>query len=82
MEIKNMETTYTEASITIVWTVTDILDMLPDLNDNRKEVGLPSIELTYQDACNILNDIKNQHDATVGINWNLINDHILAYTEN
>ncbi len=46
-------------SISIVWSVEDVLSVRPDL--------------TEEQAWEVLKSIKNHHDATIGINWDVLN---------
>ena len=44
--------------ITIVWTISDVIEVRPDLND---------------DQCrDVLANVKRNHDAEAGVNWDTI----------
>jgi hypothetical protein len=47
-----------ERSISIVWSVEDVLEVRPDLNDEQ--------------SMKVLQEVKNHHDATVGVNWDTL----------
>lgn len=46
-------------SISIIWSVEDVLSVRPDL--------------TEEQAWEVLTSIKNHHDATIGVNWDVLN---------
>ena len=52
--------------ITITWSIDDVFTV-------AKEKGINIIE---QQAIEILQNIKRQHDASVGINWDVIRCHL------
>ncbi len=52
--------------ITITWTIDDVFSV-------AKEKGINIIE---QQAIEILQNIKSQHDASIGINWDVIGCHL------
>ena len=47
-----------EGSISIVWEVEDVQEMRPDL--------------TNKQCINVLQNLKRNHDACMGINWDVI----------
>lgn len=51
-------------TITITWSVDDILS-----RDTPRQGRRP---LTREEAAEILQDLKRRHDATIGINWDVI----------
>jgi len=55
--------------IKIVWHVDDILSRAKD-----KE-----IDLSKDKALTILHDLKDDHDASIGINWEVIDCHLENY---
>lgn len=55
------------------WSLTDIVERA-----NEKY----EIELSNEDAVVIKNSICQTHDATIGINWDVIDNHILDFKEN
>jgi len=55
-----------EESITITWHVDDIL-MRAKEND---------LDLSKDKALEILHDLKDNHDSTIGINWDVIDEYI------
>ena len=58
-----------EESITITWHVDDILM-------RAKDNGL---DLSKDKALQILHALKDNHDSTIGINWDVIDEHIWNY---
>lgn len=60
--------TMSEAYIQIKWHISDILSRRPDLTD--------------EECVEVLRSLKNNHDATIGINWETIDQTIdLLYPE-
>lgn len=59
--------------ITIKWTINDVLDMCDENND--------FYNLTKEDAIEILRIVDREHDADVGVNWNVIRDVTERYIE-
>jgi len=55
--------------IEIVWHVDDVLEMC----DRR------GITMSRDKALDILYTIKNHHDASIGINWEVIDCHLEEY---
>ena len=55
--------------ITIKWYVEDILEV----------ANKSSIELSYEEAKEILDKMKECHDASIGINWDVILTSIIIY---
>jgi hypothetical protein len=51
----------THDSISIVWHISDVLNVLPDLSPEQ--------------CRQVLNAVKNNHDATVGVSWDTLLDH-------
>ena len=54
-----------EDSISIVWSIDDVKDVRPDLDDEQ--------------AMEVLEFVKDKHDATIGITWDTLEyaaDHI------
>ena len=58
-----------EKEITITWHSDDVLDRAKNIN----------IDITEQQAIDILQSIKSNHDASLGINWDVIDSHIESY---
>lgn len=56
-----------ERKISIIWQVDDVLAQDPTL--------------TEEQACMVLERLKNKHDANIGINWDVITDTILIMRE-
>jgi len=52
--------------ITIEWSVEDILDRAKENN----------INITEKQALKILADIEHHHDASIGINWDVIDSYL------
>ena len=55
-----------EESITITWHVDDIL-----MRAKEKD-----LDLSKDKALEILHDLKDNHDSTIGINWDVIDEYI------
>ena len=55
-----------EESITITWHVDDIL-----MRAKEKD-----LDLSKDEALEILHDLKDNHDSTIGINWDVIDEYI------
>ena len=53
--------TLEDDEIAIVWSVADVLDISPDL--------------THDQALDVLHRVDRKHDATIGINWDVIDCH-------
>ena len=62
-------------SFTIKWCIEDIKVSLKDRN---KELNPP---LTDEDCREILNNMKSNHDATIGINWEVIDIYVDSYID-
>lgn len=58
-------------TIEIRWSTEDVLMQADNMN----------IELTEEQADDILDNIEHHHDACVGINWDVIEFHIDNYIE-
>ena len=56
--------------INIVWSTIDVIDRAKEM-----EVA----ELSIEEATIILNEIERRHDASIGINWDVISCHIENY---
>lgn len=52
--------------ISITWCVDDVLS----------QAELMEVELTVEEARDILANVKLQHDCGIGINWDVIQTHI------
>jgi len=50
-----------DLSIAVVWHIEDVLEVRPDLNRNQ--------------AWQVLRSVKQNHDANVGINWEVLSAH-------
>jgi hypothetical protein len=50
-----------DLSIAVVWHIEDVLEVRPDLNKNQ--------------AWQVLRSVKQNHDANVGINWEVLATH-------
>lgn len=55
-----------EESITITWHVDDILMRAKEQD----------FDLSKDKALEILHDLKDNHDSTIGINWDVIDEYI------
>lgn len=58
-------------TISIKWSTYDILVKANDLE----------IEITEKQADKILDDIERQHDASIGINWDVIASHLYDFQQ-
>jgi hypothetical protein len=57
-----------DLSIAVVWHIEDVLEVRPDLNRNQ--------------AWQVLRSVKQNHDANVGINWEVLSTHAeMLYAE-
>jgi hypothetical protein len=57
-----------DLSIAVVWHIEDVLEVRPDLNRNQ--------------AWEVLRSVKQNHDANVGINWEVLATHAeMLYAE-
>ena len=58
-----MSRTFTieDDEIAIIWSVADVLEVRPDLDENQ--------------AYEVLQIAKDKHDATIGINWDVLDHH-------
>jgi hypothetical protein len=54
------------ADISIIWNVEDVMTRANERH----------IPITYDQAYTILTNMKRRHDATLGINWDVIDCHI------
>jgi ClpP class serine protease len=69
-EIKDAENSlkeYWENKIAITWSVEDIMDRARDI----------SISITEDQAKEILQQVLNRHDASIGVNWDVFDDYII-----
>lgn len=58
-------------TIEIIWSTDDVM----------MQAEIMNIELTEEQADVILDNIERHHDASVGINWDVIEFHIDDYIE-
>jgi hypothetical protein len=58
-------------TIKIIWSTEDVL----------MQADLMNIELTEEQADDILSNVERYHDANVGINWDVIDFHIDNYLD-
>lgn len=63
-------------SINLSWHIDDIRQEFEALQDNEYYLN---VTLTDTDCRKILRDIKLNHDATCGVNWDVIRDYIESY---
>lgn len=56
-----------ESQIAIIWSVEDVQEMDDSLD--------------YDQAIKVLESLKKNHDATIGINWDVISDTITVMKE-
>ena len=53
--------TLEDDEIAIIWSAADVLDVRPDL--------------THDQALDVLHRVEHKHDATIGINWDVLSCH-------
>jgi len=61
-----------KTKIKLIWCYEDVL-MLAKMRD---------ITLNKKQACEILAEVERKHDATIGVNWDVIDCHIDEYLSN
>lgn len=59
-------------TITIKWSTNDVLSRAEDMG----------AEITSEQADEILQNVFDNHDATIGVNWEVIEFHIEDFLEN
>lgn len=59
-------------TIQITWSTEDVLA-------NADGIGMPVSESQAEE---ILDSLRENHDATIGINWDVISEYIRQYYEN
>jgi len=47
--------------IAIIWSVADVLELRPDLTPDQ--------------ALDVLHQVDHKHDATIGVNWDVLDCH-------
>ena len=47
-----------------------------DISDVVSKAEECDIEITEEEALQIISDIDENHDATIGINWDVISNHL------
>lgn len=57
---------HTNAEISVIWSVEDVI----------AQANQRHIPMTYDKAYDILKEIKRNHDANVGINWDVIDCYL------
>lgn len=57
-----------ERTISIVWSIEDVYERAEHCQ----------VELTEKEALEVLSNLKNKHDAEIGINWDVI-DSMISY---
>lgn len=60
-----------ENQITITWHISDVKEVAKDIE----------VTLTNDEAREILHSLKRNHDACVGINWDVIADAVGVYKD-
>ena len=56
--VNDLSSDRADKKITIEWHIDDVLEIRPDLDDKK--------------AMNVLNMVMRKHDATVGVNWEVL----------
>jgi hypothetical protein len=59
-------------TITIKWSTNDVLSRAEDMG----------VEITSEQGDEILQNVFDNHDATIGVNWEVIEFHIEDFLEN
>lgn len=59
-------------TITIKWSTNDVLSRAEDMG----------VEITSEQADEILQNVFDNHDASIGVNWEVIEFHIEDFLEN
>jgi len=70
-------------SIALIWHIDDVKFTLKDMQERewfKKKYG-KSIELTDEDCMDILVEIKDNHDASLGVCWETIEYYIDRFLE-
>lgn len=60
---ENLDSIERGDAVAIIWTVNDIIDYASEILDT---------ELTLDEAREILSDMHRKHDASIGINWDVV----------
>ena len=68
-KLDNQHNQQDKNSIFIFWHISDIFNQAKERN----------IRISLEDARNMLQEIKDNHDATIGINWNVIDTYLDEY---
>lgn len=58
-------------TISLDWSIGDVRSVAEDMD----------VELSILDAADILQDIYRNHDASIGVNWEVIRTHIEMYLD-
>jgi len=66
-----------ENVVSIVWSMEDVEMVVSQLHDNNPDMNFD--RLTKDDKREILCSLKDDHDATIGVNWDLIRDYVWDY---
>lgn len=67
-----------ENVVSIVWSIEDVENVVAQLNDvHRPDNNFD--RLTKDDKREILRLLKNDHDATIGVNWDVIENYVWDY---
>lgn len=62
-------------NIAIIWSIDDVLSLGEDNEGNQ------TTKISKQEAYATLADVKNNHDASVGVNWDTLWDTLLSVKE-
>ena len=66
-----------ENVVSIVWSIEDVENVVSQLNDVHADNNFD--RLTKDDKEEILCLLKNDHDATIGVNWDVIENYVWDY---
>ena len=66
-----------ENVVSIVWDIEDVEMVVSQLRDNHPDCNFD--RLTKDDKREILCSLKDDHDATIGVNWDVIENYVWDY---
>ena len=66
-----------ENVVSILWGIEDVENVVSQLNDVHPECNFD--RLTKDDKQEILCLLKDEHDATIGVNWDVIENYVWDY---
>ena len=66
-----------ENVVSIKWSIEDVESVVSQLRDKHPDFNFN--RLTKDDKREILRLLKNDHDATIGVNWDVIENYVWDY---